>query len=124
MLKIIRIVLGYSIVAINAIFPPRKVKRSDEAQVKVAEYIESLQLYQFYLCPFCVKVRRHMTRLGISIETKDAKNNPEYRAELETGGGRIKVPCLKINEKNGVRWMYESSDINAYLTERCAELSA
>ena len=32
------------------------------------------------------------------------------------GGGKTMVPCLRIESKDGVEWLYESSDINAYLT--------
>jgi len=35
------------------------------------------------------------------------------------GGGKLTVPCLKIENDSGeVTWMYESSDIVAYLEGR------
>jgi len=48
------------------------------------------------------------------------KNNPTHRDELEQGGGKIKVPCLKIEKEGQVTWMYESSDIVNYLEKEFA----
>ncbi|HAI96784.1 MAG TPA: glutaredoxin, partial [Methylococcaceae bacterium] len=36
------------------------------------------------------------------------------------GGGKLKVPCLRIEEDGKVSWMYESSDIINYLEDRFA----
>ncbi len=44
--------------------------------------------------------------------------NQEYRKQLESGGGRIKVPCLRIENEEQVRWMYESKEIISYLESR------
>ena len=49
------------------------------------------------------------------METRDAKNNEAYRQELAEQGGKVKVPCLRIEEQGKVTWMYESSDIVAFL---------
>ena len=57
-----------------------------------------------------------MKRMSLNIELRDAKDNAEFRQELESEGGRIKVPCLRIEDKNGkYTWLYESSDIIQYL---------
>ena len=41
------------------------------------------------------------------------------------GGGNLKVPCLRIEERDlGYRWMYESSDIVHYLESRFVANSA
>jgi len=64
-------------------------------------------------------VRWAMQRNSLKVETKDAKRNPQYAKELVAGGGNLKVPCLKIEEYDGSEtWMYESSDIIAYLEQR------
>ncbi len=39
-----------------------------------------------------------MKRQSVNIELRDAKNDPTHRAELEQGGGRVKVPCLRIEK--------------------------
>jgi glutathione S-transferase len=66
-------------------------------------------------------VRKELKRLSLNLEQRDAQKNPSARAELEQGGGAVKVPCLRITDENGQYiWMYESGDIIAYLRERFA----
>ncbi|MFA4912707.1 MAG: glutathione S-transferase N-terminal domain-containing protein, partial [Burkholderiaceae bacterium] len=48
---------------------------------------------------------------------------PQARAELQQGGGKVKVPCLRIDEAGQTRWMYESDDIIAFLERRFASLA-
>lgn len=98
---------------------PESVTRSAEEQARADEASKDLALYQFKACPFCIKVRKEIARLGLNIETRDAQHDPEHRAALEAGGGRIKVPCLKIQQEDGSeRWLYESGEIKAWLQER------
>ena len=78
-----------------------------------------MQLYHFKQCPFCVKTRRTIHRLGLNIETRDARNDPQWNSELISEGGKYQVPCLRIvNDDNSVEWMYESNNINQYLDQR------
>lgn len=115
---VIRWILGRLILLLNCIFPPRGLKRSAEQQAAVDVETARLSLYQYLACPFCVKVRRSMKRHTLNIETRDAKRNLQFREELVQGGGKLKVPCLRIEEESGsVRWMYESSDIINYLEQ-------
>ncbi|KLV07174.1 glutaredoxin [Photobacterium aquae] len=117
-MKVIRLVLGQLILLFNAVFSPRSLKRDEEQQDKVNQAVAQLKLYQFDACPFCVKVRRTAKRLSLPLETRDAKQ-PEHEKELIAGGGKRKVPCLRIEEDNGnVTWMYESNDIIEYLENR------
>lgn len=79
----------------------------------------NLALYQYPACPFCVKVRRSMKRNNLKIKTVNAKTCDTSKKELEQGGGKLKVPCLRIEQENGnVSWMYESSDIINYLNDK------
>ncbi len=119
-MKVIRWLLGKLILVLNAVFSPKGIKRNPQDQRQVDEKAKSLALYQFEACPFCVKVRRAMKRQSVNVALKDAKNNPQHRAELEQGGGRIKVPCLRIEKNGQTQWMYESSDIVAYLEKEFA----
>jgi glutaredoxin len=115
---VVRWILGRVILLISFIFSPRGIKRSNEEQKAIDEQTKLLTLYQFPACPFCVKVRRQMTRLSLNISLVDAKQETN-RNELIAQGGSPKVPCLRIESTNGdVQWMYESSIINTYLTER------
>lgn len=120
--RTIRILLGPFMLMGEVLISPRPLARSESAQQKVDEACARLALYQFTTCPFCIKVRREFKRLSLPIEKRDALNDPAARAELEQGGGQIKVPCLRITDDNGNHtWMYESDDIIAYLQERFAE---
>ena len=119
LLKVIRNVLGYSIAAVDVVTRGKGLQRSAEQQAKVDAETRNMALYQFTACPFCIKTRRAIHKLGLNIEKRDAMNNAQARTELEQQGGQIKVPCLRISEagKDDV-WMYESGDIIAYLQQR------
>ncbi|EKM33590.1 glutaredoxin family protein [Vibrio harveyi] len=119
-MKFIRWILGKIILLLNAVFSPRAVKRSAEAQKSVDDKAKNYALYQFEACPFCVKVRRAMKRQSVNIELRDAKNDPVHREALEQGGGRVKVPCLRIEKDGETQWLYESSDIVAYIEKEFA----
>ncbi|MGR5067641.1 MULTISPECIES: glutaredoxin family protein [Vibrio] len=114
-MKFIRWILGKIILLLNAVFSPRGIQRSEDAQRDIDEKAKQYSLYQFEACPFCVKVRRTMKRQSVNIELRDAKNNPTHRTELEQGGGRIQVPCLRIEKDGQTQWLYESSDIITYI---------
>ncbi len=116
---IIRWLLGRIIFIVDILFRPRYFKHTPDIQSKYDESSKELSLYQYAQCPFCVKVHWAIRRLGLNIDLKDAKRNAQYAAELVAGGGDLKVPCLRIEKENGdVEWMYESSDIIAYLGKR------
>lgn len=116
---VIRWILGRLILSLDFLFSPRGVKRDSTAQAQLDKQTSSLALYQYKACPFCVKVRRAMKRNALKIETRDAKRNEQYSEELRQGGGRLKVPCLKIQEDDGQEhWVYESSEIIRYLEGR------
>lgn len=118
LVKLIREGLGRVIIFGDWVSRPRPLKRSPQAQGAVNKASSSLALYQFRACPFCIKVRRTAHKLNVPVALRDAQNDPVYRSELAEQGGRIKVPCLRIAEGDNVRWLYESDDINAYLTQR------
>ena len=117
--RTLRLVLTPFMLLSEKLSTPESVTRTDEEQSRADEASKNLALYQFKACPFCIKVRKEIARLGLNIETRDAQHDPEHRAALETGGGRIKVPCLKIQQEDGSeRWLYESNEIKAWLQER------
>lgn len=118
--RTLRLILTPIVLLVEKLTTPKGQSRSDEAQQQVDEACKSLALYQFAACPFCVKVRKEIARLNLSIELRDAKNNEQHRQELLDGGGRVKVPCLRIEQDDKVQWMYESDDINQYLQQRFA----
>lgn len=114
-MSIIRWILGKIILLIDWITRPSLPGHSDEVQAQLDQKTGSLALYQYQACPFCVKTRRHIRRLGLNIELRDAKD-PQWRGELEQLGGKVQVPCLLIDKSSGSpKWLYESTDINQYL---------
>lgn len=120
-MQVIRFILGRIILLLNWVFTPRGVKRNPDQQAAVNEQTAALALYQYQACPFCVKVRRAMKSQSLNIETRDIKRSDQARDELLSGGGDLKVPCLRIETPDqGVQWMYESSDIINYLEGRFA----
>jgi glutaredoxin len=118
--KALRVGLGQLIVFGDWISRPAKRKRDPAAQAQVDQAASQLSLYQFHACPFCVKTRRALHRLNVPVALRDAKHDPVHRQALLEGGGRVKVPCLRIDEGDKTTWMYESKDIIAYLDGRFA----
>ena len=52
------------------------------------------------------------------MDIKDAKRDKDYAQELISGGGKLQVPCLRIEKSpEDVEWMYESKDIVKFLTK-------
>jgi len=116
-LRLLREGSGRVLILIDWLFKPSVVKRNDEEQAKVDQETKILKLYQFYACPFCVKTRRAIKRLNLKVETRDAQTAGQFRKELEISGGKIKVPCLKLESAGEATWIYESNDIIKYLDE-------
>ncbi|MDA9872519.1 glutathione S-transferase N-terminal domain-containing protein [Candidatus Thioglobus sp.] len=117
-LRLLREGSGRVLILIDWLFKPSVVKRNDEEQAKVDQETKILKLYQFYACPFCVKTRRAIKRLNLKVETRNAQTAGKFRKELEISGGKIKVPCLKLEGAGEATWIYESNDIIKYLDER------
>lgn len=122
LIKGLREGLGRVIVLGNYISRPKPMQRSAEGQKAVDLQVQDLALYQFHACPFCVKTRRSIHRLNLPIQLRDAQKS-SFREELEQGGGRVKVPCLRIREQGSERWLYESGDIIKYLDNRFSEVA-
>ena len=117
-MKVVRWLLGRIILLLDFIFSPRGVKRSVEEQARIDAKTAGLTLYQFKACPFCVKVRRTAKRHTLNLRYADAMNDPQHRQTLFTQGGKIKVPCLRINRDDQVQWLYNSKDIIEYLEQQ------
>lgn len=94
------------------------VERSPEQQARVDAETASLALYHYESCMFCARVRRAIARLKLNIELRDILRDAGHRRDLEAGGGRSTVPCMKIGEGQNATWMYESADIVAWLEKK------
>jgi len=123
LVKALRVGLGQIIVLGDALTRGRPQRRSAEGQARVAKEAANLSLYQFHACPFCVKTRRAIHRLNVPIALYDAKNDAARREKLLAGGGKVKVPCLHIQEDGKSTWMYESNTIIKYLETRFASIT-
>lgn len=89
--------------------------------MSVSSQTTSFSLYHYLSCPFCAYTRSAMKHIDIEVEERDIARNSTYRAELIKGGGRAQVPCLRIESKGKVRWLYESQDIVRYLQRHAAQ---
>jgi len=117
----LRLVLGPVMLLKERLTQPKGVQRAAEAQAAVDLQCQSLALYQFNTCPFCIKTRQEMRRLSLPIEKRDAQHNAANRDELQQGSGATKVPCLKITDANGnTQWLQDSNAIVTYLRARFA----
>ncbi|HDZ58280.1 MAG TPA: glutaredoxin [Pseudomonas xinjiangensis] len=119
-MKAIRLGLGNLIVLGDYVSRPARMQRTPQAQASVDQAAANMALYQFHACPFCVKTRRTLHRLNVPVGLRDAKNNEADRQALLEHGGKIKVPCLRIDQNGQSTWMYDSKVIIAYLNERFA----
>ncbi len=120
--RTLRIVLGPFMLLKERLTQPAGVQRAPAEQAAVDQACQSLALYQFSTCPFCIKVRQEMRRLALPIEKRDAQHNAANREQLLQGSGATKVPCLQITDANGqTRWLQDSAAIAAYLHERFAK---
>jgi glutaredoxin len=114
--KTLRLVLGPVMLLKERLTQPKGVQRDAAAQAAVDVQCQSLALYQFNTCPFCIKVRQEMRRLSLPIDKRDAQHNSANRDELLQGSGATKVPCLKITDSQGqALWLQDSAAIVAYL---------
>ncbi|MDN3556490.1 glutaredoxin family protein [Halomonas maura] len=103
----------------NKLGTRREVSRDDAQQAEVDQACETLALYQAWSEPDCIQVRREITRLGLEIETRDVRLDPEHTRVLKEEGGKLEVPCLYIHEPQGeARWLYGAQAIIDYLRER------
>ena len=116
--KTLRILLGPFMLLWEVVSSPRGITRPADEQQRIDEETTKLALYQYSTCPFCIKVRRTIKQLSLNIEFRDVRRDPRHREALILGGGRVQVPCLRIdNDDKTSTWIYESDDINQYLQD-------
>lgn len=117
--RLIRWPLGQIVIFADWITRPDIPQISAEKQAEFDANTSKMKLYQFNQCPFCVKTRRAIRRLGLNIETRDARNDPQWNSELVNQGGKYQVPCLRVVQEDGsIEWIYESDNIIGFLDQR------
>lgn len=114
---IARKLIGNFILAADKVTSPKGPARSAQEQALLDEKTNSLVLYEMLACPFCVKVRREVKRLGLNIQRRDVKRDQTDMQDLLNGGGKFQVPCLRIDKQSEITWLYESDDIIDYLRQ-------
>jgi glutaredoxin len=120
--RAIRNVISPVILGYERLFSPAPRPRTPEAQAQVDAQTRALALYEFRACPYCVKVRMEVRRLGLNVELRDVRLEERYAAELIQQGGEYQVPCLRIEEDGATRWLYESDEIIRFLRGRFASI--
>lgn len=119
--KALRVILGPVMLLKEKLTRPAGIVRAQAAQQSADLQCQSLVLYQYQTCPFCIKVRQEISRLSLTIQRIDAQREGRDRQALLQGGGQTKVPCLKITDDSGnSQWLYDSEKIVAYLRGRFA----
>lgn len=111
--------IGGLIRSVDFLTSPKPMQRPAEKQSLADEATKNLTLYHYPACPFCVRVRRNIKRLNLNIRQIDPRKDADWLQKLEQEGGKVQVPCLQMVNTDGTsNWMYESSDINDYLTNQ------
>ena len=119
--KTLRIILGPVMLLKEKLTRPQGIVRSQAAQQSADLQCQSLALYHYKTCPFCMKVRQEIGRLSLNIKRVDAQQPGADRDALTREGGLTKVPCLKITDAAGQsQWLYDSEKIVWYLRGRFA----
>ncbi len=117
--RIIRWPLGQLVIFADWITRPALPEYTPERRAELDTITATMKMYQFRQCPFCVKTRRNIRRLGLNIELRDARNDPKWNSELINEGGKYQVPCLRLVKADGSsEWLYGSDNIIGYLDER------
>ena len=75
----------------------------------------NLALYVLDGCGYCGNVLRTIRELGIDVELRNLRDDPEHGRALVEARGRRTVPVLRIGQDV---WLGESRDIIAYLRDR------
>ena len=60
-----------------------------------------LALYHYDSCLFCTKTRRSIDELNVDVELRNIEFNHQHRIDLQQGGHKTQVPCLRIDNSNG-----------------------
>jgi len=119
LIRLARKAIGTVILGIDKITSPSGPARPPEQQALIDRKTSELKIYEMLACPFCVKVRREMKRLGLNIQRADVKKSPTNMEILVNEGGKFQVPCLRIEKQQNTEWLYGSNDIIKYLRDLC-----
>ncbi len=117
--KLARKAIGKAILLADRATTPKSVQRHPDKQLELDNITKTLTLYELHASPYCVKVRREIKRQALNIKRTNVKKDNLSKQTLISEGGKFQVPCLRIEEKNYVSWLYESDEIIKYLNKLC-----
>ncbi|MGA1740775.1 MAG: glutaredoxin [Pseudohongiellaceae bacterium] len=97
---------------------PQPIARSEEESRKLAKATSGLALYDYKGCMASRKTRHEIRRLNIDIERRDIGKCTIHQDNLLAEFGKLKAPCLRIEEKGEVHWIDEPEKIVFFLHDR------
>lgn len=94
------------------------IERSVKDQKRVDRLASMVTLYDIPSCTESILTRHHIKELNIPITVKNIKRCYAYEKELLMGIGNIKVPCLRIEDEAGAKWIQNFDEIIDYLDQK------
>ena len=90
--RTLRVVLGPVMLLKEKIARPKGMIRLQPAQEKVDRQCQSLVLYQYQTCPFCIKARQEISRLSLNIQRVDAQHKAPAGRSCSRAVARPRCP--------------------------------
>ena len=100
------------------LYRPEPIVRTEKESRKLAKATSGLALYDYKGCMASRKTRHEIHRLNIDIERRDIGNCSIHQDSLLAEFGKLKAPCLRIEEKGEVQWISEPEKILYFLHDR------
>ena len=97
---------------------PQPISRSEEESKRLAKATSGLALYDYKGCVASRKARHEIRRLNIDIERRDIGKCSIHQDNLLAEFGKLKAPCLRVEEKGEVHWIDEPEKIVFFLHDR------
>ncbi len=103
---------------LDCLFKPQPIERSEQEVRRLAKETSCIALYNYKGCSASRLARREIRRLNVEIECRDFSKCSIHQDKLLAEYGKLKSPCLRIEEKGEVRWLDEPDAIVHFLHER------
>lgn len=117
-MKLTRHLKGKALDLVDRLVPVRPQPCSEQQRDLLERESRRMHLYYCRTCPSSIAIKRHCEKLGLRVVEKDVVRVNAYRNELLNGGGEPRVPCLRIDDNQGPRWLYSPEAIRSYLNKR------
>lgn len=97
---------------------PEKMRRTEKESKLLAKETSGISLYDYKWCAASLKARHEIYYLNIEIERRDIQRCSVHQDNLLAQFGRLKAPCLRIEEQGKIQWLDEPDEIVHYLHQR------